>query len=127
MRSRRRSAAILDAELATTAATTADKDWPLAADVYAEQHDEFWERLHDAERLSAAALMSVGPDGASRRARALCAVRSVTTPTREVGLLTAEGASDGRVEVVPPCCDLAVGDFEDTHDRHRYLDTVLTA
>ena len=40
-------------------------------DVYAEQHDEFWERLHDAERLSAAALMSVGPDGASRRARAL--------------------------------------------------------
>jgi hypothetical protein len=55
------------------------------------------------------------------------AVRSVTTPTREVGLLTAEGASDGRVEVVPPCCDLAVGDFEDTHDRHRYLDTVLTA
>ena len=55
------------------------------------------------------------------------AVRSVTTPTREVGLLTAEGASDGRVEVVPPCCDLAVGDFEDTHDRHRYLDTILTA
>ena len=53
------------------------------------------------------------------------AIRSVTTPTREVGLLTAEGASDGRVEVVPPCCDLAVRDFEDTHDRHRYLDTVL--
>jgi hypothetical protein len=52
-------------------ALTADKDWPLAADVYAEQHDEFWERLHDAERLSAAALMSVGPAGASRRARAL--------------------------------------------------------
>jgi menaquinone-9 beta-reductase len=52
-------------------ALTADKDWPLAADVYAEQHDEFWERLHDAERLSAAALMSVGPDGSSRRARAL--------------------------------------------------------
>ena len=48
-----------------------DNDWPLAADVYAEQHDEFWERLHDAERLSAAALMSVGPNGASRRARAL--------------------------------------------------------
>src|ERR1700761_7961195 len=43
------------------------------------------------------------------------------------GLLNAEGASDGRVEVVPPCCDLAVGNFEDTHDRHRYLDTVLTA
>jgi hypothetical protein len=55
------------------------------------------------------------------------AVRSVTTPTREVGLLTAEGVSDGRVEVVAPCCDLAVGDFEDTHDRYRYLDTVLTA
>jgi 2-polyprenyl-6-methoxyphenol hydroxylase-like FAD-dependent oxidoreductase len=52
-------------------ALTADKDWQLAADAYAEQHDEFWERLHDAERLSAAALMSVGPDGASRRARAL--------------------------------------------------------
>ena len=30
-----------------------------------------------------------------------------------------EGASDGRFEVVPPCCDLAVGDVEDTHDRHR--------
>ena len=43
-----------------------------------------------------------------------CAVRSVTTSTREVGLLTAEGASDGRVEVVSPCCDLAAGDFEDT-------------
>ena len=52
-------------------ALTADTDWTLAADVCAEQHDEFWERLHDAERLSAAALMSVGPDGASRRARAL--------------------------------------------------------
>ena len=39
--------------------------------MYAEQHDEFWDRLHDAEPLSAAALMSVGPDGASRRARAL--------------------------------------------------------
>ena len=52
-------------------ALTADKDWPLAADEYAGQHDEFWERLHDAERLSAAALMSVGPDGASRRERAL--------------------------------------------------------
>ena len=52
-------------------ALTADKDWRLAADVYAEQHDDFWERLHDAERLSATALMSVGPDGASRRGRAL--------------------------------------------------------
>jgi len=52
-------------------ALTADDDWARAADAYAEQHDEFWERLHDAERLSAAALMSVGPDGASRRARAL--------------------------------------------------------
>jgi 2-polyprenyl-6-methoxyphenol hydroxylase-like FAD-dependent oxidoreductase len=52
-------------------ALTADKDWPLAADQYAGQHDEFWERLHDAERLSAKALMSVGPDGASRRERAL--------------------------------------------------------
>jgi 2-polyprenyl-6-methoxyphenol hydroxylase-like FAD-dependent oxidoreductase len=52
-------------------ALTADKDWAVAADAYAEQHDEFWERLHDAERLSAAALMSVGADGASRRGRAL--------------------------------------------------------
>jgi 2-polyprenyl-6-methoxyphenol hydroxylase-like FAD-dependent oxidoreductase len=52
-------------------ALTADQNWPLAADAYAEQHDEFWERLRDAERLSAASLMSVGPDGASRRARAL--------------------------------------------------------
>jgi hypothetical protein len=50
-----------------------------------------------------------------------------TVRAPDMGLLTAEGASDGRVEVVPPCCDLAVGDFEDTHDRHRYLDTVLTA
>ena len=52
-------------------ALTADEDWRLAADVYAKQHDEFWERLHDAERLSATALMSVGPDGAARRDRAL--------------------------------------------------------
>jgi menaquinone-9 beta-reductase len=52
-------------------ALTTDKDWPRAADVYAQQHDEFWTGLHDAERLSAAALMSVGPDGVSRRARAL--------------------------------------------------------
>ncbi len=48
-----------------------DQDWPLAAGAYSEQHDEFWERLRDAERLSAASLMSVGADGASRRARAL--------------------------------------------------------
>ena len=52
-------------------ALTADEDWPRAADAYAEQHDEFWDGLHDAERLSAAALMAVGPDGAARRARAL--------------------------------------------------------
>ncbi len=51
-------------------ALTADKNWSGAAGVYAEQHDEFWKRLHDAERLSAAALMSVGPGAASRRARA---------------------------------------------------------
>jgi hypothetical protein len=30
-----------------------------------------------------------------------------------------EGASDGRFEVVPPRCDLTVGDVEDTHDWHR--------
>ena len=52
-------------------ALTADDDWTVASDAYAEQHDEFWDRLHDAERLSAAALMSVGSHGASRRARAL--------------------------------------------------------
>jgi transposase len=52
-------------------ALVADQDWRLAAHVYAERHDEFWERLRDAERLSAAALMSVGPDGAERRGRAL--------------------------------------------------------
>jgi 2-polyprenyl-6-methoxyphenol hydroxylase-like FAD-dependent oxidoreductase len=46
-------------------------DWPRAADEYAGQHDEFWERLRDIERLTAKALMSVGPDGASRRGRAL--------------------------------------------------------
>lgn len=37
----------------------------------ADQHDEYWVRLRDAERLSAAALMSVGPGGAARRDRAL--------------------------------------------------------
>jgi 2-polyprenyl-6-methoxyphenol hydroxylase-like FAD-dependent oxidoreductase len=46
-------------------------DWRSAADEYASQHDEFWERLRDVELLSAKALMSVGPDGASRRERAL--------------------------------------------------------
>ena len=46
-------------------------DWPCAADECAGQHDEFWERLRDIERLTAKALMSVGPDGASRRGRAL--------------------------------------------------------
>jgi 2-polyprenyl-6-methoxyphenol hydroxylase-like FAD-dependent oxidoreductase len=48
-----------------------DADWPRAAGEYARQHDEFWESLRDVERLSAKALMSVGPDGASRRERAL--------------------------------------------------------
>jgi 2-polyprenyl-6-methoxyphenol hydroxylase-like FAD-dependent oxidoreductase len=51
-------------------ALVADPDWERAADAYAEQHDDFWDRLHDVERLTAAALMSVGPDGADRRARA---------------------------------------------------------
>jgi 2-polyprenyl-6-methoxyphenol hydroxylase-like FAD-dependent oxidoreductase len=51
-------------------ALVADADWDRAADAYAEQHDDFWDRLHDVERLTAAALMSVGPDGADRRARA---------------------------------------------------------
>jgi hypothetical protein len=48
----------------------ADPAWERAGEMYAEQHDDFWERLHDVERLTAAALMSVGPDGAERRARA---------------------------------------------------------
>ncbi|WP_411278003.1 FAD-dependent oxidoreductase [Gaiella sp.] len=52
-------------------ALTADADWPRAAAAYADQHDEYWVRLRDAERLSAAALMSVGPGGAARRDRAL--------------------------------------------------------
>ncbi len=46
-------------------------DWPAAGAEYAGLHDEFWEPLRDVERLSAKALMSVGPDGASRRGRAL--------------------------------------------------------
>ena len=73
----------------------------------------------DESTTARASVFSNGPDcGTTGR---------LSPPTREVELLTAEGASGGRVEVVPPCCDLAVGDFEDTHDRHRYLDTVLTA
>jgi 2-polyprenyl-6-methoxyphenol hydroxylase-like FAD-dependent oxidoreductase len=51
-------------------ALVADPDWARAAQAYAEQHDEFWDKLRDVERLTAAALMSVGPDGAERRARA---------------------------------------------------------
>jgi 2-polyprenyl-6-methoxyphenol hydroxylase-like FAD-dependent oxidoreductase len=52
-------------------ALRSDTDWPRAADEYAGAHDEFWERLRDVERLSAKALMSVGPEGATRRERAL--------------------------------------------------------
>ena len=51
-------------------ALVADPDWARAAQAYAEQHDEFWDKLRDVERLTAAALMSVRPDGAERRARA---------------------------------------------------------
>lgn len=51
-------------------ALVSDPDWERAASAYAEQHDDFWDRLHDVERLTAAALMSVGADGADRRARA---------------------------------------------------------
>jgi menaquinone-9 beta-reductase len=51
-------------------ALVADPDWERAAQAYAEQHDDFWDKLRDVERLTAAALMSVGPDGAERRARA---------------------------------------------------------
>ena len=52
-------------------ALLASTDWARAADEYAGRHDEFWEPLRDVERLSAKALMSVGPDGATRRDRAL--------------------------------------------------------
>jgi 2-polyprenyl-6-methoxyphenol hydroxylase-like FAD-dependent oxidoreductase len=52
-------------------ALVADTDWDKAAEAYAEQHDDYWERLRDAEHLSAAALMSAGPDGMARRNRAL--------------------------------------------------------
>ncbi len=52
-------------------ALVADPDWDTAATAYAEQHDEFWGRLRDAEHLSAAALMSAGPEGTTRRNRAL--------------------------------------------------------
>jgi 2-polyprenyl-6-methoxyphenol hydroxylase-like FAD-dependent oxidoreductase len=51
-------------------ALLADPDWDKAADAYAEQHDEYWHRLRDAEHLSAAALMSAGPDAIARRDRA---------------------------------------------------------
>jgi 2-polyprenyl-6-methoxyphenol hydroxylase-like FAD-dependent oxidoreductase len=51
-------------------ALVADDDWKRAGNAYAEQHDEFWDRLHAVERLAAAALMWVGPAGADRRARA---------------------------------------------------------
>jgi 2-polyprenyl-6-methoxyphenol hydroxylase-like FAD-dependent oxidoreductase len=44
-------------------ALVGDTDWERAADAYAEQHDDFWDRLHDVERLTAAALMSVAPMG----------------------------------------------------------------
>jgi 2-polyprenyl-6-methoxyphenol hydroxylase-like FAD-dependent oxidoreductase len=51
-------------------ALVADPDWERAAEAYAEQHDDFWDKLRDVERLTTGALMSVGPDGAERRARA---------------------------------------------------------
>src|SRR5215218_6704862 len=50
-------------------ALVAEDDWKRAGDSFAEQHDDFWVRLHAVERLVAAALMSVGPIGADRRAR----------------------------------------------------------
>ena len=51
-------------------ALVADATWERAAEAYAEQHDDFWNRLRDVERLAAAALMSVGPSATDRRARA---------------------------------------------------------
>jgi menaquinone-9 beta-reductase len=51
-------------------ALQADTDWRRAAGTYAEQHDEYWLRLRGAEHLSAAALMSAGPDAMARRDRA---------------------------------------------------------
>lgn len=58
-------------------ALVVDHDWDRAAAEYAEQHDEFWDRLHAVERLTAAALMSFGPGGAERRARAFEILDSV--------------------------------------------------
>ncbi len=51
-------------------ALLADPDWARAADEYAARHDAFWVQLRDVEHLTAGAMMSVGAEGAARRARA---------------------------------------------------------
>jgi 2-polyprenyl-6-methoxyphenol hydroxylase-like FAD-dependent oxidoreductase len=76
-------------------ALTTERDWPRAADEYAEQHDDFWERLRDVERLSAAALMAVGPDGASRRERAFGILETV--PELEIWTYGPEAHCDDAV------------------------------
>jgi 2-polyprenyl-6-methoxyphenol hydroxylase-like FAD-dependent oxidoreductase len=81
----------------------ADPSWERAADAYAEQHDEFWDRLHDIERLTAAALMSAGPDGAARRTRALEIMDSV--PELETWTYGPEAHCDAdvRTQLLAPC------------------------
>jgi 2-polyprenyl-6-methoxyphenol hydroxylase-like FAD-dependent oxidoreductase len=72
-----------------------DANWRRAADGYAEQHDEYWERLHDTERLSAAALLSADPDAAARRFRALEIIDSV--PELEMWTYGPEAGCDDAV------------------------------
>jgi 2-polyprenyl-6-methoxyphenol hydroxylase-like FAD-dependent oxidoreductase len=69
--------------------------WRRAADAYAEQHDDYWDRLHDVERLSAAALLSATPDAAARRARALEIIDSV--PELEMWTYGPEASCDDTV------------------------------
>jgi 2-polyprenyl-6-methoxyphenol hydroxylase-like FAD-dependent oxidoreductase len=76
-------------------ALLSDTAWPRAADAYAAQHDEFWERLRDVERLSARALMSIGPEGATRRERALEILDRV--PELEIWTYGPEAHCDGAV------------------------------
>jgi menaquinone-9 beta-reductase len=76
-------------------ALVADPDWRRGAEAYAEQHDEFWDRLRDAERLTAAALMQAGSDGAERRARAFEILEQV--PELETWTYGPEARCDERV------------------------------
>jgi len=47
-----------------------NKDWSKAADAYAADHDDFFQRLRRAERLNAALHFSMGDNAESRRQRA---------------------------------------------------------